>query len=221
MCGLRSRGGWNEGRRSSERGWPRRDCDRVPRRPLIFRAASIGPYAPPRVVAALAGWPLCRRQSTAINGATSANIPTEPSGITRRSASRLISSRGNSCSAAKPTPASCGRRDTFRAVETSPNPWFGTVCGAPPVVAIEHIFVLRDRRPCLRHVRGEIGALTENRTALGWDRGAGMVIALDARIWPRPRSSISIWISRPATYTVTGTTTASPRIAALGGELRF
>ena len=134
------------------------------------------PYSPPPPMAAYSWMGPYLGVNLGYQWGTTTNNPTDPSGITGGLQGGYNFQSGQFVFGAEADINLSGAEDTFAPWKFS-NPWFGTVRGRAGI-AMNNILFYATGGLAYGSVRGEVGGLSENRTALGWTAGLGMEVGL-------------------------------------------
>ncbi len=159
------------------------------------------PYAPPPVVVAYSWMGPYVGANLGYQWGETTNNPTEPSGIAGGLQAGYNFQTGQFVFGGEADIQLSGAEDTFAPWKFS-NPWFGTV-RARAGVALNNILFYATGGLAYGNLRGEIGGLSENRTALGWTAGVGMEVGLTQN-WSAKVEYLYIDLAE-RDYTVTGT----------------
>ena len=159
------------------------------------------PYAPPPAMAAYSWMGPYIGANLGYQWGETTNNPTEPSGIAGGLQAGYNFQTGQFVFGGEADIQLSGADDTFAPWKFS-NPWFGTVRGRAGV-AMNNILFYATGGLAYGNLRGEIGGLSENRTALGWTVGAGMEVGLTQN-WSAKVEYLYIDLT-DRNYTVTGT----------------
>jgi outer membrane immunogenic protein len=159
------------------------------------------PYAPPPAMAVYSWMGPYIGVNLGYQWGETTNNPTEPSGIAGGVQAGYNFQSGQFVFGGEADINLSGAEDTFAPWKFS-NPWFGTVRGRAGV-AMNNILFYATGGLAYGNLRGEVGGLSENRTALGWTVGLGMEVGLTQN-WSAKVEYLYIDLADRG-YTVTGT----------------
>jgi outer membrane immunogenic protein len=159
------------------------------------------PYAPPPAMAVYSWMGPYIGANLGYQWGETTNNPTEPSGIAGGLQAGYNFQSGQFVFGGEADIQLSAAEDTFAPWKFS-NPWFGTVRGRAGV-ALNNILFYATGGLAYGNLRGEIGGLSENRTALGWTAGLGMEVGLTQN-WSAKVEYLYIDLT-DRHYTVTGT----------------
>lgn len=159
------------------------------------------PYAPPPAMAVYSWMGPYLGANLGYQWGETTNNPTEPSGIAGGLQAGYNFQTGQFVFGGEADIQLSGAEDTFAPWKFS-NPWFGTVRGRAGV-AMNNILFYATGGLAYGNLRGEVGGLSENRTALGWTVGLGMEVGLTQN-WSAKVEYLYIDLADRG-YTVTGT----------------
>ena len=159
------------------------------------------PYAPPPAMAVYSWMGPYIGANLGYQWGETTNNPTEPSGIAGGLQAGYNFQTGQFVFGGEADIQLSGAEDTFAPWKFS-NPWFGTVRGRAGV-ALNNILFYATGGLAYGNLRGEVGGLSENRTALGWTVGLGMEVGLTQN-WSAKVEYLYLDLTDRG-YTVTGT----------------